>query len=77
MPDIVNNAALGMYVAAAVALVVMAGFFIYLWRIDRSVRELDRTLHQEMREEHSVDAPRQVLRPTPIIKESHDGVDRR
>ena len=35
-----------MYVAAAVALVVVIGFFWYLWSIDRGVRELRRRLDE-------------------------------
>ncbi len=45
MPSIIENDALAMYVAAAVALVVLAGFFWYLWSLDRGVAELRRRLH--------------------------------
>lgn len=47
MPDVINNPALAMYVAAAVALVVMLGFLIYLWRLDARVRELRRILDSQ------------------------------
>lgn len=77
MPDIVNNPTLGMYVAAAVALVVLLGFFIYLWAIDRRVRELDRRLReQDERRDRPTDAPHRVLRPRSLDTEVHDGVDR-
>ena len=76
MPDIVNDPTLGMYVAAAVALVVMIGFFIYLWAIDRQVRELDQaTRTQEWRNAPSIEASRTVVRPTPIEKEMQHGID--
>lgn len=42
MPGVINDPAIAMYVATAVALVVMIGFLIYLWRMDRHVRELQR-----------------------------------
>jgi hypothetical protein len=43
---VLDNPVLAMYVAAAVALVVLVGFFWYLWSIDRGVRELRRKLDQ-------------------------------
>jgi hypothetical protein len=46
MPAILDNPALAMYVAAAVALVVLLGFFWYLWSIDRNVAELRRRLNE-------------------------------
>ncbi len=46
MPAVLDNPALAMYVAAAVALVVLAGFFWYLWSLDRSVAELRRKLDE-------------------------------
>lgn len=46
MPAVLDNPALSMYVAAAVALVVICGFFWYLWSIDRGVRELRRRLDE-------------------------------
>ncbi len=80
MPDVINNPALGMYVAAAVALVVMLGFFVYLWSLDRQVRELRRQLDWT-RPETSSQTLRQErhepLRPTRIEKELSDGFDRR
>jgi len=78
MPNIVNDYTLGMYAAAVVSLVVMVAFLVYLWRIDRRVHELDRTLRQQQANEvRSVDTARDVLRPKPIEKELQDGVDRR
>lgn len=77
MQNIVGDYTLGMYAAALVSLVVMLGFLIYLWRIDRRVRELDRTLRQQANEARPADTVREVLRPKPIEKELHDGVDRR
>ena len=46
MPSVIDNPAVAMYVAAAVALVVLLGFFWYLWSIDRSVAELRRRLDE-------------------------------
>lgn len=78
MQNIVGNYTLGMYAAAAVSLVVMGVFLVYLWRIDRRVRELDHRVRQQSTNEmRSVDAARDVLRPKPIEKELQDGVDSR
>ncbi len=80
MPDVINNPALGMYVAAAVALVVMLGFFIYLWSLDRRVRELQRKLEQSQAEDTLWEARpdrREALHPQPIEKELSDGFDHR
>ena len=78
MPNIVGDYTLGMYAAAAVSLVVMLAFLVYLWRIDCRVRELDRRVRQQgAAEVRSADAAREVLRPKPIEKELQDGVDRR
>ena len=46
MPGVLENDALAMYVAMAVALVVLAGFFWYLWSIDRGVADLRRRLDE-------------------------------
>jgi len=46
VPAVLDNPALAMYVAAAVALVVLAGFFWYLWSLDRSVAELRQKLDE-------------------------------
>ena len=46
MPAVIDDPALAMYVAAAVALVVMLGFFWYLWSLDRSVAELRRRMDE-------------------------------
>ena len=60
MPSVIDNPALAMYVAAAVALVVLGGLFWYLWSIDRGVRELRRRLSERPRPPAEVVAP---LRP--------------
>jgi hypothetical protein len=80
MPDIINNPALAMYVAAAVALVVMIGFFLYLWRMDARVRELQRALESR---EHAGESTRvervretDAVRPQRIEKELSDGLNR-
>ena len=44
MPAVIDNPALAMYVAAAVALVVMIGFFWYLWSLDRTIAAIRRQL---------------------------------
>jgi hypothetical protein len=83
MPGIINNPAIAMYVAAAVALVVMIGFFLYLWRMDRSVRELRRALDTEQplsvrdAAQPSLTTEREPLRPQRIEKELSDGLNRR
>ncbi len=78
MPNIVGDYTLGMYAATAVSLVVMLAFLVYLWRIDRRVRELDRMVRQQGADEvRSADTARAKLRPKPIEKELHDGVNRR
>ena len=83
MPGIINNPAIALYVAAAVALVVMIGFFIYLWRLDRSVRELQRALGERADNVAGHDATPAVtiasepLRPQRIEKELSDGLNRR
>ncbi len=66
MPAVLDNPALAMYVAAAVALVVLLGFFWYLWSIDRNVAELRRRLN-----ERAPDAPPVVtpLRPRRRIEQ--------
>ncbi|MDP9310748.1 MAG: hypothetical protein M3R24_07625 [Chloroflexota bacterium] len=82
MLGIINNPAIAMYVAAAVALVVMIGFFGYLWRMDRSVRELQRALDAEqIPARDAAQTPsvieREPLRPQRIEKELSDGLNRR
>ena len=83
MPGIINNPAIAMYVAAAVALVVMIGFFMYLWRMDRSVRELQRALESEQPSgardatQITLNTEREPLRPQRIEKELSDGLNRR
>ena len=83
MPDIINNPAIAMYVAAAVAVVVMVGFFLYLWRMDRSVRELQRALESEQPSgtrdaaQITLNSEREPLRPQRIEKELSDGLNRR
>ncbi|MBA3945275.1 MAG: hypothetical protein H0X37_12015 [Herpetosiphonaceae bacterium] len=44
MTVLTDNPTLGMYVAAAVALVVVVGLFAYLWAVDRRVSEIRRAL---------------------------------
>lgn len=61
MPAVLNNPALSMYIAAAVALVVIGGFFWYLWSIDRGVRELRRKMDERPAASAAVVTP---LRPT-------------
>jgi hypothetical protein len=63
---VLDNPALSMYIAAAVALVVIGGFFWYLWSIDRSVRELRRKLDDRPAASAAVVTP---LRPTRRIEQ--------
>ncbi len=83
MPGIINNPAIALYVATAVALVVMIGFFVYLWRMDRSVRELRRTIEERQHDQaHGAYTPvgrveSEPLRPQRIEKELSDGLNRR
>jgi hypothetical protein len=84
MPGVINNPAIAMYVATAVALVVMIGFFIYLWRIDRHVRDLQQTLGTETGDTDHVNSRRtnpeaaaEPLKPQRIEKELSNGLDRR
>ncbi|WP_029215288.1 CcmD family protein [Kallotenue papyrolyticum] len=78
MPDVINNPALAMYVAAAVALVVMLGFLIYLWRLDARVRELRRALDSQAAgaartvERQSEHEPQRLQR---IERELQDGLN--
>lgn len=79
MIDIINNPAVAVYVAAGVALIVMIGFFVYLWRMDRRVRELQRAFDRDFRAESSAavrPAEREPLRPQRIEKELSNGLDR-
>lgn len=82
MPGIINDPAVALYVATAVALVVMIGFFVYLWRMDRNVSELRRMLDGQAHESSHI-APRNAayesepLRPQRIDKELSDGLNRR
>ncbi len=46
MPAVIDDPALAMYVAAGVALVVVLGFFLYLWSLDRAVAELRRRIDE-------------------------------
>ena len=74
MPEVINNPALAMYVAAAVALVVLAGFFWYLWSIDRGVAELRRRLNERPVRPEELSAP---LRPQRrVAQEQSDGNSR-
>ena len=73
MPAVLDNEALAMYVAAVVALVVVAGFFWYLWSIDRSIAELRRRLDERP------SLPTQeatLIRPRRRVEQEHvDGND--
>lgn len=74
MPGVLENDALAMYVAAAVALVVMVGFFWYLWSIDRGVAELRRRLDERpVANEETVATLRPQRR---IVQEQNDGSTR-
>ena len=71
MVDIINNPAVALYVAAGVALVVMAGFLIYLWSVDRGMRELQQAFDREAQapaREAALQRQRSAepLRPRPI-----------
>jgi hypothetical protein len=69
---VLENPALAMYVAAAVTLVVLGGFFWYLWSIDRGVRELGRKLDE--RSAMPVSAVVPPLRPQRRVEqEQNDG----
>jgi hypothetical protein len=71
MPGVVDNPALATYVAASVALIVLAGFFWYLWSIDRSVAELRRKMNEQPSPPAEVAAP---LRPQRrVVQEQIDG----
>ena len=60
MPAVIDGPALAMYVAAAVALVVVLGLFWYLWSLDRSVAELRRRIEERPEPAVEVQPP---LRP--------------
>lgn len=82
MPGIINDPAIALYVVAAVSLIVMIGFFGYIWAMDRRVRELQRALERwpldAAQPDHS--QPRheaEPLRPQRIEKELSNGLDRR
>lgn len=71
MPSILDNPALAMYVAAAVALVALGGFFWYLWSIDRRVAELRRRMDEQPAPPAEAAAP---LRPQRrVVQEQPDG----
>lgn len=82
MPGVINDPAVAMYVATAVALVVMIGFLIYLWRMDRQVRELRRIVEGQSARPVSAsqsarDSAVEPLKPQRIDKELSNGLDRR
>lgn len=84
MPGIINDPAVALYIVAAVSLLVMAGFFAYLWGMDRRVRELQRALDrqpldvtQSDRSHHRSEVESEPLRPQRIEKELSNGLDRR
>ena len=68
MPDVLNNPALAMYVAAAVALVVVAGFFWYVWSIDRGVAELRQRLKDGPAPSTETSTP---VRPRRRVEQEH------
>lgn len=78
MVDIINNPAIAVYVATAVAVVVMIGFLAYLWNMDRRVRELQRLVERNVRAEGESARPveRETIRPQRIEKELSNGLDR-
>jgi CcmD family protein len=59
MPNFLLDSGIAIYAALAVALVVWAGLFAFLWRLDRQARELRRQLDQRPRAE--APAPRATL----------------
>ncbi len=72
MPAVIDDPALAMYVAAAVALVVMLGFFWYLWSLDRSVAELRRRMDERPAPPAQVQPP---IRPHRRVEQGQtDGV---
>ena len=74
MPGVLENDALAMYVAMAVALVVLVGFFWYLWSIDRGVAELRRRLDEHPAAQDETVA---TLRPRRrVTQEQNDGITR-
>ena len=74
MPGVLENDALAMYVALAVALVVMVGFFWYLWSIDRGIADLRRRLDERPAPAEETVAP---LRPRRrVAQEQNDGSTR-
>jgi|GEM_PF-3496339 len=78
MPDIINNPAVALYIATAVALVVMIGFFVYLWGMDRRVKELRRMLEAQREPRRDIsEIQSEPRRPQRIEKELSNGFDRR
>ena len=59
MPNFLLDPGFAIYAALAVALVVWAGIFAFLWRVDRQAAELRRRLDQAPRPE--APAPRATL----------------
>ena len=68
MPGVLDNPALAMYVAAAVALVVLVGFFWYLWSIDRGIAELRRRLDEQSTPPEQATTP---IRPRRRVEQEH------
>ncbi len=68
VPSVIDDPAIAMYVAAGVALVVLGGFFWYLWSIDRGVAALRRQLNERPSHSPQATAP---LRPRPRGAEEH------
>jgi hypothetical protein len=82
MPGIIDNPAIALYVATGVALVVMIGFFVYLWRLDSNVRSLHRALDRQEQNapadvlSAAIENRSEPLRPQRIDKELSDGLNR-
>ena len=74
MPGVIDSPALGMYVAAAVALVVLIGFFWYVRSIGRGVGELRRRVDEGPSPAPRVTAP---VRPRRRAEEEHKNVNTR
>ena len=70
MPSVLDNEALSMYISAAVALIVVVGFFWYLWSIDRGIAELRRRM-----DERPVSAPPVVAPLRPHRRVEQEQVD--
>mgnify|MGYP001073572869 CR=1 FL=1 len=59
MPDFLANNSVALYVSMLVALAVWVSIFLYLWRLDARVRELNKKLDQAPRASQA--APRATI----------------